>query len=268
MKTRPSNIQIFTAALLIGYAIFTWWFVSAIDVAGEQIAKAQTELAKPSPFPAKIIRFDGVQRGLVVPSWKWLDRGGKWAYASPKAEPISADFEPKLEKLTVAHGQWIGDNRADYRTVEPLEKMFQAAKNDGVNLLVTSAYRSHKDQMTLHKDSVARHGADWAANYLGGPGKSEHQLGLAIDMTTYSPGCQANFDSCSISGATVSWLAKNAPEFGFILRYPPGKEHVTGIAYESWHYRYVGKEMAQLAKDSGLTFDEIFAKLQSEKEKK
>lgn len=259
-------MRIILGLVLISYGVFTWWFVSAIGVAGEQIAKAYAELAKPSPYPAKIVRFDGVKRGLVVPSWKWLDSGGQWAYASPKATPISVDFQPKLEKLTVTHGQWIGDDRADFRTIKPLEEMFQAAKKDGVNLLVTSTYRSHEDQLKLHKDSVVRYGADWAANYLEGTGKSEHQLGLAIDMTTYSPSCQANFDSCSISSTTANWLAKNAPSFGFILRYPLGKEHITGIAYESWHYRYVGKEMAQLVTESGLTFDELFAILQKEKE--
>lgn len=247
--------------MVLGYGLFVWWFVASVESAGQSITNSWKQMSKPSPVPAAFVRFDGAQKAVVVPSWRWLEPGGQWAYASPKADPISADFQPKLEKLTVLSGRWIGDDRADFRTIQPLEKMFAAAKNDGVNLLVTSAYRSHQDQQELHDDSVRRYGPEWATTYLEGSGKSEHQLGLAIDMTTYSPGCQQNFDNCSISAETASWLAKNAPNFGFILRYPEGKEEQTGIKYESWHYRYVGEEIANLVGQTGLTYDEIYKKL-------
>lgn len=251
--------------LVAGYAVFVWWFVGAVEVVGLKIEKSQQAISKPSLVPAAIVRFEGVERGLVVPSWKWLEPGGQWAYASPKAEPIPSDFEPKLENLSVAHGDWTGDNRADWRTIEPLEEMFAAAKNDGVELLVTSAYRSQEDQIKLHESSVSRYGADWAAKYLEGAGRSEHQLGLAIDMTTYSPSCKINFDNCAISERTANWLAKNGPGFGFILRYPPGKEQETGLAYESWHYRYVGPKMAEVIEKTGLTYDEVYQKILKEK---
>jgi len=253
--------RLFIWGAVAGYAVFVWWFVGAIETTGLKIENAWQEMSKPSPVPAAIIRFDGAERGLVVPSWKWLEPGGQWAYASPKAEPVSSDFEPKLEKLTVTYGDWISNNQADWRTIKPLEKMFAAAKNDGVELLVTSAYRSQKDQMALHDDSVARYGADWAAKYLEGAGKSEHQLGLAIDMTTYSPACKINFDNCSISARTAQWLAENGPKFGFVLRYPPGKEQQTGLAYESWHYRYLGLEASKTIEETGLTYDEVYQKL-------
>lgn len=248
-------------AAVAGYAVFVWWFIAGVEAAGQSIANSWQQMTKPSPVPAAFVRFDGVKKAIVVPSWKWLEPDGQWAYASPKAEPIKADFRPKLDKITVTHGQWIGDDRADFRTIKPLEEMFAAAKKDGVEILVTSAYRSHQDQRQLHDDSVRRYGADWAAKYLEGSGKSEHQLGLAIDMTTYSPACQQNFDNCSISDQTASWLAKNAPNFGFILRYPPGKEQQTGLGYESWHYRYVGKNVADLISQTDLTYDEVYQKL-------
>lgn len=253
-------------SLVVGYGLFVWWFVSAVQSAGQSIEASWQEMSKPSPVPAAIVRIDSAKTGLVVPSWKWLEPGMLWAYASPKAEPISPDFKPKLEKITVTHGDWIGDNRADWRTIKPLEQMFAASKSDNIEILVTSAYRDDAAQKELHKDSVARYGSDWAANYLEGSGKSEHQLGLAIDMTTHTPACKQNFDNCSISPETADWLAKNAPRFGFILRYPPGKEDKTGIAYESWHYRYVGLEMAKIVTETNLTYDEIYQKLKESKQ--
>ena len=243
--------------LVVGYGVFSWQLYGAAQAAGEQIIKNAEVISRPSPMPADIISIPGANKNLVVMSWNWLNLDGQWAYASPKAEPINESFEPRLEQLTVEVGEWVPDHRADYRTIEPLSKMFRAARADGVELMVTSSYRSHQDQVDLTEELTIANGPEWAALYTEGPGGSEHRLGLAIDMTTFSPSCQASFSSCSISPAVVSWLAQNAPDYGFILRYPPGKQHITGLAYESWHYRYVGERAAKIITEAGITFDEF-----------
>lgn len=245
---------------LVIYATFVWWFIGALDAAGQSIANSWREISKPAPVPAAIIRFDNAPKGLVVPSWSWLESDRIWGYVSRTAA-IDINYQPKLADLTVAHGQWIDDSRARPEAVAALEKLFAAAKQQSQSLIVTSAYRNVEHHRQLLADSIASYGEAWAAAYMPPEGHSEHQLGLAIDISTYTPACEQDFANCAITQSTTDWLATNAPQFGFILRYPPGKSHITGINYEPWHFRYVGEDMAKLVQDSGLTFDEVFAEL-------
>ena len=82
-----------------------------------------------------------------------------------------------------------------------------------------------------------------------------------MDLSSFDKDCKANFARCNLKKETAAWLANNSYKYGFILRYPEGKEDLTGIEAESWHFRYVGKDMAKLVRDSGLTFDEIYKKI-------
>lgn len=137
-----------------------------------------------------------------------------------------------------------------------LEKMFAAAKKDKVYLSGVSGYRSYATQTSVFNRYVKRDGYEKARTYSAIPGTSEHQTGLAIDVSGSNGKCAAA--SCFANTKEAKWLEKNSTNFGFIIRYPKGKEHVTGYKYEPWHIRYVGTPIAQDMKKQNLTLEEYF----------
>ncbi|WP_244444815.1 M15 family metallopeptidase [Paenibacillus camerounensis] len=137
-----------------------------------------------------------------------------------------------------------------------LEKMFAGAKSDGIHLAGVSAYRSEKTQTTLFNNYVKRDGEDKARTYSAVPGHSEHQTGLAIDISGSDGKCAA--ESCFGGTKEAEWLAAHAAEYGFIIRYPEGKQAITGYKYEPWHVRYVGQEIAGDIAERGITLEEYY----------
>ncbi|MFB7814434.1 D-alanyl-D-alanine carboxypeptidase family protein [Paenibacillus chitinolyticus] len=135
-----------------------------------------------------------------------------------------------------------------------LEKMFAAAKNDGTPLAGVSAYRSHSTQTTLFNRYVQKDGEAAAKKYSAVPGHSEHETGLAIDVSGSTGKCAA--EDCFGGTPEAKWLEDHAHEYGFIIRYPKGKESVTGYQYEPWHLRYVGTQMAKDIKTKNTTMEE------------
>lgn len=135
--------------------------------------------------------------------------------------------------------------------LEPLQQMFNAAEIDGIHhFRINSAYRSEQLQLQLYEEN----GSDYAQP----PGFSEHQTGLAVDIGS-TQGTMEN-------APEAAWLAKNAANFGFILRYPANKVHVTGISFEPWHYRYVGLPHSIIMQERDLTLEEYLEFLKQEKE--
>ncbi len=133
-------------------------------------------------------------------------------------------------------------------------EMWNAAKEDGITLIVNSSYRTNEYQTGLYENRKEQQGQANADKYAARPGHSEHESGLALDI--FSPGYgTANFETSD----AYTWLINNSYKYGFILRYPKDKEHLTGYGYESWHYRYVGVEVAEDIHQKGLTFDEYYA---------
>ena len=124
--------------------------------------------------------------------------------------------------------------------------MWKAANEQGLRLLVNSSYRTFEDQQNEYDMSND--------DYASRPGFSEHQTGLALDIVTDNI-IGNEFENTD----EFKWLQENAHLYGFILRYPKDKEYITGYNYESWHYRYVGKELATKVKESGLTYDEYYS---------
>lgn len=135
------------------------------------------------------------------------------------------------------------------------EKMAAAAKPQGFELVAFSGFRSYEYQTTLYTNYVKRDGQDQADRYSARPGYSEHQTGLAFDIGELG---KENLWLTSEFGETPAgqWLVNHAHEYGFILRYPKGKEDITGFMYESWHFRYLGVELATKVKNTGLTLEE------------
>ncbi|KKO54535.1 M15 family metallopeptidase [Paenibacillus sp. DMB20] len=139
---------------------------------------------------------------------------------------------------------------------EALEKLFAAAESEGIELRAVSGYRSYERQKSVYESHVRSKGEEEARRISAVPGTSEHQTGLSIDVSSASAG----YELSEAFGDTKEglWLAENAPEYGFIIRYPEGQEGITGYVYEPWHIRYVGEDLAPDIAASGLTLEEYF----------
>jgi D-alanyl-D-alanine carboxypeptidase len=137
-----------------------------------------------------------------------------------------------------------------------VETMYSDAVAQGVNFGIISAYRDYGTQVALYSRYVARDGQESADTYSARPGHSEHQTGLAVD---FDDGGDCYLDACFESTAAGQWLAANAANYGFVLRYPNGQDAITGFTYEPWHFRFIGVAAAQAMRDSGtLTLEQFF----------
>ncbi|EUJ33006.1 D-alanyl-D-alanine carboxypeptidase [Listeria floridensis FSL S10-1187] len=149
-----------------------------------------------------------------------------------------------------------------------LAAMFSGAKTAGYDLYAVSGYRSYARQQEVYQAEVNAKGVEKAGEAVAVPGTSEHQTGLAMDISSRS----ANFNLSAAFGETPEgkWAKENAYKYGFILRYPSGKEAITKYEYEAWHFRYVGKEAAEIIYKHDWTLEEFFeqVKLLDDKVKK
>ena len=134
------------------------------------------------------------------------------------------------------------------------EEMASDAKKEKLNIVAMSTYRSYSYQVNLYNKYVKTDGKDAADTYSGRPGHSEHQTGLAVDVYNTKEN-YTNFEKTK----EFDWMQEHAHEYGFILRFPKDKENETGYVYESWHYRYVGKDAAKYIKEPDISFEEYYA---------
>lgn len=160
-------------------------------------------------------------------------------------------YEPVVETIPSKYGN--SNVRATKETKNAFIKMYEDAKKEGHTLYVTSGYRSYKEQLEVFNEYVSTGGESYALKYAAKPGFSEHQTGLSLDI--FTPGSTTKTFK---NNKTSKWLSDNAYKYGFILRYPEGKEEVTGYAYEAWHFRYVGTKVAKQIKELDITFDEYY----------
>jgi D-alanyl-D-alanine carboxypeptidase len=140
---------------------------------------------------------------------------------------------------------------------EALEKLFKEAEEAGYQLYAQSSYRSYERQVTLFEAYANEHGEAEANTFSARPGESEHQTGLSMDITSAS----VDFRLTGDFGETPEgeWVRDNAHRFGFIIRYPEGKEEITQYQYEPWHLRYVGERTAAEIMENQLTLEEYFS---------
>lgn len=134
---------------------------------------------------------------------------------------------------------------------EAFEKLCKDAEKEGYKILVASGYRSYSYQKQLYYNYITEKGLEYADSCSARPGHSEHQTGLAIDVEG-SNGTYDNF----LNTKEFAWMKQSAYKYGFILRYPDGKSHITGFKYEPWHYRYVGISDATKINDLNITYEE------------
>ncbi len=137
-----------------------------------------------------------------------------------------------------------------------IEKLFAGADKDGIHLAGVSAYRSYATQKSIFQRYVLKDGEEKAKMYSAVPGTSEHETGLAIDVTGSDGKCAA--EDCFGGTKEAKWLEAHAAEYGFIIRYPKGKSSITGYQYEPWHIRYVGIDVSKELAAKGLTMEEYY----------
>lgn len=158
-----------------------------------------------------------------------------------------------LENINLAYA--YANNRASSVVIENFKNMRQDIEEEmNIHLMVNSSYRPYKDQEEIYNE-FKKVSLKYADSYAARPGYSEHQTGLAIDITSLEHPTANDFKESE----EYAWLKENCHKYGFILRYPEGKEHITGYSTESWHFRYVGEEVATKIYNKGITFDEYYA---------
>ena len=191
--------------------------------------------------------------------------------AAPEAEPESdlPEVDPESWELVLANAEHsIGEYApplaevegmpVDERIAGPLTDFIAAARAEGLSVYLSSAYRDYANQAYLYNRKVEQYGGDeaMAATIVAPPGTSEHQTGLACDITDQYYELK---NSSLEDTALFQWMSVHCQEYGFIVRYPKDKEDVTGIIYEPWHFRYVGKEAAAYIMEHGLCLEEFLA---------
>ena len=173
--------------------------------------------------------------------------------------PLEKSYAPEL--VEIESGKYV-----DKRIVEDLTNMLDDARKEGLQPFICSAYRDFEYQRQVFNDTMVTWIAqgytplesyEETAKSVAVPGTSEHATGLALDITSAA---FAELDDRQADTAEAKWLADNCWKYGFILRYPLDKSDVTGIVYEPWHYRYVGKKYAKEITEKGLTLEEFVGK--------
>ncbi|MDC2833194.1 M15 family metallopeptidase [Thomasclavelia ramosa] len=163
----------------------------------------------------------------------------------------------KVDLVQLNNGQSV-----DRRIYDDLIAMLQAAKSEELNPLICSSYRTNEKQEQLYQNKVSEYlsqgyskveASDKAAFWVARPGTSEHQLGLAVDIVSTK---NQRLDRSQENTVEQQWLIQNSWKYGFVLRYPTNKNSITGVGYEPWHYRYVGKEHAKKINELGVCLEE------------
>lgn len=174
-----------------------------------------------------------------------------------KQVQLSAEYEPNdLVEVDVFKVGATTNKQMRKVAADALKELFEKAKRQGYTLAAISGYRSYSTQNRIYHNYVANHGQSSADRFSARPGHSEHQLGLAMDISVASIGYSLSERLAETPEGF--WVRHNAHYFGFIIRYPQGKEPITGYMYEPWHLRYVGVELATQIYLCDCTMEEYY----------
>ena len=164
-----------------------------------------------------------------------------------KNNKLDKNYVPNdLEEINVKYS-----NEGKFLRKDAFETLSSDASKLGYKVIAVSAYRNYEYQDKLFNYYTEKYGIEYALSCSAKPGHSEHQTGLAVDVM----GSNNSYDDFEFSDE-FEWMRDNAYKYGFILRYPKGKENITGFKYEPWHYRYVGKEVAKIIYEKNIVLEE------------
>lgn len=223
--------------------------------AGEAVVEPLAAAASPEPTPAA--PAPSPPHTPTPEPYPDVDIG-EWQYRLVNAEhPLDRSYTPELTELENGH-------YFDARAAEALKSFLEAARGEGFPVYLRSSYRPYATQESLYYNKIAQlqnwYGYDYdtaareAGKIVAVPGSSEHQLGLACDIVD---GYYEYMNEALADTPLLRWMAGHCAEYGFILRYPKDKTEKTGVMYEPWHFRYVGKEAAAYIMESGICLEEF-----------
>lgn len=176
-----------------------------------------------------------------------------------KKRNLPSNYEPEdLVPINIKFSKisFNKENMLRKEVAASVERLVNDAKMQGIYYKGVSAYRSYENQVFTYSYISSCKGHDYADKYSAKPGQSEHQTGLSIDLGIRSMGYDLNQNFAKTKEG--QWLKKNCSEYGFIIRYPEDKTHITGYSFEPWHIRYVGKELATYLTKNNLTLEEFY----------
>lgn len=219
--------------------------ISVKDLEGKDKQDIEDMLYPPSTITSNADKIDNDPASLYV--------------LVNKENPVDQYYKP--DDLVEPQVEFNFDKEDEKRymreeAARALEGMFAQAEEEGYHLQAVSGYRSFLRQTILFKNNLKYHGLEYTSLYSAMPGKSEHQTGWAMDITCDSVDnvLSIDFGDCPEG----QWVNDNCYKFGFIIRYPKNSEDITGYAYEPWHLRYVGYNLARYLRDNGITLDEYY----------
>ncbi len=169
---------------------------------------------------------------------------------------LSGDYKPgDLVNTTCKKSSDAGTPELRKEASDAINAMFAAALEDGLTLYLKSAYRSYQTQKTMYNNRLDKLGRD--DGLVSYPGASDHQTGLGVDILNYEWTKKDGMNKEFARTKEAQWMEAHCAEFGFILRYMADKEEVTGIKFEPWHFRYVGREAAAYIMENHLSLEEF-----------
>ena len=258
MKRRVAGITVYSIVITIAFVLLLLLYAVRMRAEAQQSAAtegigAQSEPGMAGPEDA----FSGGEadvpegslllEGVSLTDWNMI-LVNRW---NPAPEGLTVELEE------IEHGYQV-----DTRVADDLRTMMEDARAQGLSPWICSAYRSHEKQVRLYNSKVREYlnegystedARSEAGKWVAVPGTGEHETGLAVDIVALD---YQLLDEGQEQTEEQQWLMENSWKYGFILRYPNNKSEKTGIYYEPWHYRYVGKETAKIIYEQDICFEE------------
>lgn len=257
-RIRQRNRRVLLSVVLLCFIVWAG-FVNVSKQKKEQEAEqAYAEQQEKKAREAKEVKAGKEEKDEPVLAAE--SEKNKWYLKLVNAKnPMIQTDVPEVETETLDSEGY----QVDARIMKDLEAMFEAARADGRSPMICSAFRAWDTQVSLYQNKIGRvmneeglneeDAAIKAATVVAKPGTSEHQIGLALDIVSSE---YTNLDEGQMETEDQKWLMKNSWKYGFILRYPLDKSDITGVIFEPWHYRYVGKKAAKEITEQNLTLEE------------
>ena len=246
-RRRRRRVRRELGRFLVTFCILLTVCVLLANAAKPEDGSAETVLPPTAPVTAISAEEPEITDSVDKSAWN-LTLVNPW-------NPLPEDYSMTLRQLSGGHS-------VDERCYPALQEMLDACRAEGLSPLICSSYRSYEKQQALYQNKINRliaqgysreKAAEEAGTVVALPGTSEHQLGLAVDIVDVN---NQNLDTSQERTEVQKWLIEHSWEYGFILRYPNNKSEITGIIYEPWHYRYVGKDAAREIHTLGVCLEE------------